>query len=54
MMPLTTQPVVKPYLKQKYHAADYINKHGLLIGCHQFLDESDLDYIVESIKEFYR
>lgn len=53
MMPLTTQPVVKPYLKKKYPNADYINEHGLLIGCHQYLTNKDLDYIIESIKEFY-
>jgi perosamine synthetase len=53
MMPLTTQPVVKPYLKKKYPNADYINEHGLLIGCHQYMSTKDLDYIVKCIKEFY-
>lgn len=53
MMPLTIQPVVKPYLKGKYPAADYINKHGLLIGCHQYLTNKDLDHIINSVKEFY-
>lgn len=54
MMPLTTQPLVKPYVKgKKFPGADYINKHGLLIGCHQYLDESDLKYIVDCVKEFY-
>lgn len=54
MMPLTTQPLVKPYTKgKKFPGADYINKHGLLIGCHQYLDETDLKYIVDCVKEFY-
>jgi dTDP-4-amino-4,6-dideoxygalactose transaminase len=53
MMPLTTQPTVKPYLKGKYPVADYINKHGLLIGCHQYLKKKDLDYIIERIRSFY-
>lgn len=53
MMPFTIQPTVKPYLKRKYPNADYINEHGLLIGCHQDLDQDDLDYIVDTIKEFY-
>jgi perosamine synthetase len=53
MMPLTTQPVVKPYLKGRYLGADYINKHGLLIGCHQYLKPKDILYIAECIKEFY-
>lgn len=53
MMPLTTQPLVKPYLKKEYPVADYINKHGLLLGCHQYLRKKDLDHVVDSIKEFY-
>ncbi len=53
MMPLTTQPTVKPYLKRKYPNADYANKHGLLIGCHQYLKKDDLDHIINSIKDFY-
>lgn len=53
MMPLTTQPVVQPYLSHNYPEADYINEHGLLLGCHQYLKRKDLDYIVECIEEFY-
>lgn len=53
MMPLTTQPVVKPYLKGKYPNADFINKHGLLLGCHQYLKKSDLDYMINTIRGFY-
>lgn len=53
MMPLTTQPVTGPYLKKRYPNADYINEHGLLIGCHQYLKEKDLRYIVDCIGEFY-
>lgn len=54
MMPLTTQPVTKPYLKGKYPNAEYINDHGILIGCHQYLKQKDLDYIVDAITEFYQ
>lgn len=53
MMPLTTQPVVQPYLKKKYPNADYINRHGLLIGCHQDLEKNDLDYIIQKVQDFY-
>lgn len=53
MMPFTTQPTVKPYLKGKYLNADYINKHGLLVGCHQYLTRKDLDYIIKTIGDFY-
>lgn len=53
MMPLTIQPLVKPYLKKSYPNADYINEHGLLIGCHQYLKKKDLDYIIKSVRSFY-
>lgn len=52
MMPLTTQPVVKPYLKRKYPAASYVNRHGLLIGCHQYLTHEQLEHVIKSLEEF--
>lgn len=54
MMPLTTQPIVKPYLKKKYPSAEVINEMGILLGCHQYLTKQDLDYVISKIKEFYR
>lgn len=53
MMPLISQPITKPYLKKKYPVAKYIEEHGLLLPCHQYLKEKDLDFIIETIKEFY-
>lgn len=56
MMPLTTQPLVRKLLKNKvskYPVADMVNKHGLLIGCHQDLKIAELNHIAKSIKEFY-
>ncbi len=53
MMPLTTQPITKPYLAHPYPVADYINTHGLLVGCHQYLDQDDLEEMANAIREFY-
>lgn len=57
MMPLTTQPVVKKYVKKygykEYPKADWINKHGILLPVHQYLTTDDLDYIIACVKEFY-
>lgn len=57
MMPLTTQPIVQKHiagdLAKKYPVADFINRHGLLLGCHQYLKKKDLDRIVNVIQEFY-
>lgn len=57
MMPLTTQPIVQKVmgtgLDKKFPVAKFVNDHGLLLGCHQYLDKKDLDYVVGVIKEFY-
>lgn len=53
MMPLTTQPVVQPYVKRSYPNAEFINAHGLLIGCHQDLEPKDLDHIIKTMRRFY-
>lgn len=57
MMPLTTQPIVQKHIKgdlaKRYPQADFINRNGLLIGCHQYLSRRDLLRIVNAIKEFY-
>lgn len=53
MMPLTNQPIVKPFLKKKYPVAEWINEHGLLLGCHPYLTKKDLDFVIKSVKEFY-
>jgi perosamine synthetase len=53
MMPLTTQPVVKPYLKKPYPGADFLNKNGLLIPCHQYLTKRDLDKMIYLIRSYY-
>lgn len=45
----TQQPAYK-HLKKKYEGklpnAEYIGKNGFYIGCHQYLGQDDLDYIV--------
>jgi dTDP-4-amino-4,6-dideoxygalactose transaminase len=53
MMPLTTQPVVQPYIKKKYPGADYVNAHGLLLPGHQYLNKSDLNHIINCVRNFY-
>lgn len=54
MMPLISQPITKPYLKKKYPVAKYIEEKGLLLPCHQYLKKKDLDYIINTVKDFYR
>ena len=53
MMPLISQPITKPYLKEKYPVAQYIGEKGILLPVHQYLKKKDLTYMVEKIEEFY-
>jgi CDP-6-deoxy-D-xylo-4-hexulose-3-dehydrase len=45
------------YLKEEYQGklpnAEHIGKNGFYIGCHQYLEEKDLDYIVDSFSEMF-
>ena len=37
----------------KFENADYIMKNGMLVGCHPKLEQVDLDYICNSLIEFF-
>ncbi len=48
---IPTQQPAYAYLKEEYKdrlpVADYLGKNGFYIGCHQYLEQEQLDYIVE-------
>ena len=50
----TQQPAFK-YLKEDYDGklsnADYLGKNAFYIGCHQYLTQEDLDYVIDVFKE---
>ena len=52
---IPTQQPAYDYLKEKYVRklpnAEYIGKNGFYIGCHQYLTEEDLKYIVNVFKK---
>ncbi len=47
---IPTQQPAYSYLKKEYEGklpnAEYIGKNGFYIGCHQYIEKDDLDYIV--------
>lgn len=54
IMPLTTQPIVRKTIRVGiFPVAEQINREGLLIPCHPYLGDNDINYILESVKEFY-
>lgn len=50
----TQQPAFN-YLRRKYDGklpnADYIGLNGFYIGCHQYMEQDDLDYIIKTFNE---
>ncbi|MBQ04092.1 hypothetical protein CL673_05195 [Candidatus Bathyarchaeota archaeon] len=45
------------HLKRKYSGrlpnAEFVGKNGFYIGCHQYLSEDDLDYIIQFFKKLF-
>ena len=57
MLPLTNQPVYHRLLgwrEQDYPVAKWINQNGFYVGCHQDLDEQDMDYVAGLIDRHFR
>lgn len=53
----TRQPAYN-YLKNEYEGklpnAEYVSSHGFYIGCHQYLSQEDLDYIIRQFNDILR
>jgi CDP-6-deoxy-D-xylo-4-hexulose-3-dehydrase len=54
---IPTQQPAFSYLKERYKGrlpiADYIGKNAFYIGCHQYLEKEDLDYIVDVFERIF-
>jgi dTDP-4-amino-4,6-dideoxygalactose transaminase len=55
MLPLINQPVYASMgiIQKAFPVADWVNRCGLYIGCHQGMTESDLAYIADVFREFF-
>jgi perosamine synthetase len=55
MLPLINQPVYAHFdiRQEDYPVADWVNRNGFYIGCHQGLTEHDLTYIVSVFEDFF-
>lgn len=55
IMPLITQPYIEKTINKKdYPKAMSVARDGLLFGCHQGLMIKELDYILDTIDDFFR
>ena len=54
MLPLVNQPCYKGlWQPDDYPIAQWIDRNGFYVGCHQDLTTKDLDYMIEAIREFF-
>jgi CDP-6-deoxy-D-xylo-4-hexulose-3-dehydrase len=55
---ISTQQPAYNYLKEKYQGklpnAEYIGSNGFYIGCHQYLNKEDLDFIISAFKDILK
>jgi len=55
MLPLTRQPCYKGMWRpEEYPIADWVNRGGFYIGCHQHLSREDLGGAAETIHDYYK
>ena len=56
MVPLINQPYYKKLfgnLDDQYPQAAHVTYNGFYVGCHQGINEEDIDYMAEVFKEFF-
>ncbi len=56
MVPLINQPIYKKIfgdIENKYPVARWINKSGFYIGCHPYLNNKEINYIVDTFHKFF-
>jgi perosamine synthetase len=56
LLPLINQPIYKRMfgdLEREYPIAKKINESGFYIGCHSYLSDHEVEFIVESVSSFF-
>ena len=56
MVPLTNQPIYEDIfgkIENDFPVAKWINKNGFYIGCHQFLNPEELEWIINRFENFF-
>lgn len=57
LMPLINQPIYRKIfgdIEDDYPVAKFLNKNGFIIGCHQDLGQTDLEYMVSIFEKFFK
>ena len=57
LLPLVNQPIYRKLFGEMEHrhpVAKHLNNSGFYIGCHQYISNDDVRYVIEKFHEFYR
>ena len=55
MLPVLDQPAYKGMFNiEDFPVSQWIKKYGFYIGCHQYITDSEVKYIIEKFYEFFR
>jgi perosamine synthetase len=57
LLPLINQPVYRKLfgdIEDRYPVAKHLGEAGFYIGCHQYLSNADVKYVIGKFHEFYR
>ncbi len=57
LLPLLNQPIYKKIfgdIEKNYPVAKHINESGFYIGCHQYVTNEDIGYVIKKFHEFYK
>ena len=57
MLPLINQPVYKRMfgnLEDKYPVAKWINNSAFYIGCHSYMNDNEVDFVIEAFNDFFK
>jgi dTDP-4-amino-4,6-dideoxygalactose transaminase len=57
MLPLINQPIYRRLygnLEEQYPVAKWINNSGFYIGCHSYMDDAEVDFVIEAFRNFFR
>jgi dTDP-4-amino-4,6-dideoxygalactose transaminase len=57
LLPLINQPIYKRLfgnLEKDYPVAKKINESGFYIGCHPYMTDEEVDFIIEAFKNYFK
>ena len=57
MLPLTNQPIYQKLfgkeLEDQYPVAKWINKSGFYIGCHSYMSDGEVEFVIKTFRRFF-